>query len=98
VYTGFGLGQGAAAQQALGVLVDGGGADRYESPAAQGESGSNEYHWSADRRLSFSVLLDLGGGQDAYSTGRANGAVTRTGARNAADPGASTLHGLCIDE
>lgn len=98
VYSGAGLGQGAAAQQAVGVLVDCAGSDRYESPQAQGESGGNDYHHAESGLYSFSVLLDLGRGKDAYSTGRANGAVTKTGARNEAAPAAATLHGLCIDE
>ncbi len=98
VYTGFGLGQGAAAQQAIGVLVDGAGKDTYSSPQAQGESGGNDYHFGECGLFSFSALLDLGGAQDSYSGGRANGALTKTGARNAQNPAASNLFGLCLDE
>jgi hypothetical protein len=98
VYTGFGLGQGAAAQQAIGVLVDCGGRDKYDSVQAQGESGGNDYHYGECGLFSFSVLLDLGGAKDEYSTGRPNGSATRTGARNEATPAASNLYGLCIDE
>lgn len=97
-YAGSGLGQGAAAQQAIGVLVDCAGKDRYDSPQAQGESGGNDYHFDECGIRSFSVLLDLGRAQDEYSTGRANGAVTKTGARNDATPAAANLHGLCIDD
>ncbi len=98
VYTGFGLGQGAAAQQAIGVLVDCGGKDKYDSVQAQGESGGNDYHYGECGLFSFSVLLDLGGLSDEYSSGRANGALTRTGARNEANPAASNLYGVCIDD
>lgn len=98
VYIGAGLGQGAAAQQALGVLVDLGGKDRYESPQAQGESGANDYHYATERVLSFSVLLDRGGAKDTYSCARPNEAATATGARNEGQPAASTLYGLCIDD
>jgi len=98
VYTGFGLGQGAAAEQAIGVLVDCAGKDKYDSPQAQGESGGNDYHYSECGLFSFSVLLDLGGAKDEYSTGRLNGATTKTGARNDAKPEASNLYGICIDD
>jgi hypothetical protein len=98
VYTGFGLGQGAAAQQAIGVLVDCAGKDKYESPQAQGESGGNDYHFGECGLYSFSVLLDLGHAPDEYSTGRKNGATTRTGAKNETNPSAANLYGLCIDD
>lgn len=97
-YRGAGLGQGAAAQQALGVLVDCGGKDDYESPQAQGESGGNEYHFAECGLFSFSVLLDLGGATDRYSSGRLNGAVTHSGARNEVQPASSNQHGLLIDD
>ncbi len=98
VYSGAGLGQGAAAQQAIGVLVDLAGEDKYQSPQAQGESGGNDYHYAECGICSFSVLLDLGHAKDEYSTGRANGTTTKTGARNEASPASANLHGLCIDE
>lgn len=97
-YSGAGLGQGAAAQQALGVLVDAAGKDAYDSPQAQGESGGNEYHFGECGLFSFSVLLDLGGALDRYSSGRPNGAVTCTGAHDEANPASSRLHGLLIDD
>lgn len=98
VYTGFGLGQGAAAEQAIGVLVDCYGKDRYDSPQAQGEGGGNDYHYGECGLFSFSVLLDIGGGDDAYSQPRKNGAHTKTGAKNEANPAASNLYGICIDD
>ncbi|MCY3001327.1 MAG: hypothetical protein NTV21_05945 [Planctomycetota bacterium] len=96
-YTGFGLGQGAAAQQAIGVLVDLDGKDRYDSPDAQGQSGANEYHFERDHVLSFSVLLDRGGDDDTYSTGRANGATTVTSPVDAPATAATRSYGVCID-
>lgn len=96
-YTGFGLGQGAAAQQAIGVLVDLNGKDRYDSPDAQGQSGTNEYHFDADHVLSFSVLLDRGGDDDTYSTARANGAATVTSPADAPATAATRSYGVCID-
>lgn len=94
-----GLGQGSAAMQALALLVDLGGRDRYVGRGAsvQGQGGNNSYHWDADRVLSFSGLLDLGGADDHYSSGRANGTQVRTGARNAAAPGESDLYGVFVD-
>lgn len=94
-----GLGQGAAAMQALALLVDLGGRDRYVGRGAsvQGQGGSNTYHWDADKVLSLSALLDLGGADDHYSSGRANGTQVRTGSRNAAAPGESDLYGIFVD-
>lgn len=94
-----GLGQGSAAMQALALLVDLGGRDRYVGRGAsvQGQGGNNTYHWEAQRVLSFSGLLDLGGADDHYSSGRANGTQVRTGARHAAAPGESDLYGVFVD-
>jgi hypothetical protein len=100
-----GLGQGAAAQQALAVLIDLGGTDHYAAAGGaggagvQGCSGGNEYHYSADKLLSFSMLMDVGntpGATDWFSTGRA-GSV-RTGARDRVSPERSNLFGAFVHE
>ena len=96
-YTGFGLGQGAAAQQAIGVLVDLDGKDRYDSPDAQGQSGANEYHFERDHVLSFSALLDRGGDDDTYSLARTNGATTSTAPVDAPATAETRSYGVCID-
>lgn len=98
-YSAGGLGQGSAAMQALGVLVDLKGDDTYAGGSPlQGEGGTNEYHFNADKLFSFSALLDFGGGKDAYSTGRKNGESVRTGKINAEDLQRSSVNGMCVDE
>ncbi|MBL9150388.1 MAG: hypothetical protein JNM94_17010 [Phycisphaerae bacterium] len=102
-YRGTDLTQGSAAQQAIAFLVDGSGNDSYEATheSAQGASGRNEYHYFAPPPvggvLSFSLLLDLGDGNDRWSTGRQAGTTVRTGTLNATLPAQSTLHGLFLD-
>jgi len=98
-YTCDGLGQGGASMQGIAMLLDLGGTDSYTSRggATQGESGGNSYHFLSTGAFSFSLLLDLGGKNDTYSTGRANNAVMITGTRNDADPQHSGLHGVVID-
>lgn len=99
-YEADGLAQGSAAMQAIGVLIDVAGDDTYaaKGDACQGQGGSNTYHYDAEKIFSFSALLDMGGGSDTYSSGRANNAVTGLGARNEASPGESSLYGLCDDQ
>ncbi|HRJ49058.1 MAG TPA: hypothetical protein PKU91_00885, partial [Phycisphaerales bacterium] len=99
-YRAGGLSQGSAAQQAVGVLIDLGGHDRYSAnEPSQGAGGSNEYHHPAWGVFSFSALIDLGGGDDSYSSpGRRNTATVRTGAVDTANPPASNAWGLCSDE
>jgi hypothetical protein len=94
-----GLGQGGASQQAIGMLVDLAGSDRYVAAggATQGRSGGNGYHHARTGAFSFSLLLDLGGATDLYSSGRSNDAVTAHGAPNPTNPAESELHGLSID-
>ena len=97
-----GLGQGAASMQALAVFIDLAGDDRYTAAATtsvQGESGSNTYHFAKDRILSFSALLDLGGGRDTYTApDRADGRKRATGAQNSTSPADSTLWGILVDD
>lgn len=98
-----GLGQGAAAQQAIAVLLDLGGADRYAAAdpltaATLGASGSNEYHWREKRVLSFSALIDRGGGHDAYPPGRSNGEKRWTGSVKPEDQTRAGLWGIFVDE
>ncbi|MBL8876789.1 MAG: PDZ domain-containing protein [Phycisphaerae bacterium] len=102
-YAALDLCQGGAAQQGLALLFDLGGSDQYRagggadsSPgigaAAQGHSGSNEYHYDRDRMFSFSLLYDSGGKKDFFSTGR-NG-LLRTGVMDAAAPAKSRAWGV----
>ena len=73
------LSQGSAAQQAIGYLIDLGGNDLYEASAhSQGISRDNGYHWDATRSFSFSMLLDLGSGDDSYSLGGENNTTFET--------------------
>jgi hypothetical protein len=94
-----GLGQGGASQQAIAMLVDLDGIDRYVAGggATQGQSGGNTYHFTRTGAFSFSLLLDLGGGTDLYTRLRANDATTITGRRDEDDPSRSGLHGVVID-
>jgi hypothetical protein len=96
-----GLGQGAAAMQAIGILIDLGGDDRYSANpgSTMGTSGSNTYHYDADKVMSFSGFFDLGGGRDVYSVeGRGDGVVTPTGKLNEGERAQSTLYGVFVDE
>ncbi len=99
-YQADGLAQGGASMQGIAMLIDLGGRDRYDAAggATQGQSGGNQYHYKSTGALSFSVLLDQGGGEDVYSQGRTNGATTATGSANPSDPQHSQLHGLVIDD
>ena len=73
------LSQGSAAQQAIGYLIDQGGDDVYEASAhSQGISRDNGYHWEATNAFSFSMLLDIGDGDDSYSLGGTNNTTTQT--------------------
>jgi endonuclease/exonuclease/phosphatase family metal-dependent hydrolase len=73
------LAQGSAAQQAIGYLIDQGGDDVYSaSTHSQGVSRDNGYHWEATRAFSFSILLDLGKGDDTYSLGGENNSIVET--------------------
>lgn len=91
------LSQGAAAQQAFAFLVDLAGDDRYSARggAVQGASGGNEYHFDRTKAGSFSLLMDLGGGRDIFSAGRANSATAVTGTTGA--PKMSGLSGVVVD-
>jgi hypothetical protein len=94
-----GLGQGGASMQAIAMLLDLAGTDRYiaKGGGIQGLSGGNSYHYHTTGAFSFSLLMDLGGAEDHYSTGRPNDAVSVQGEPNEADPKNSPLHGLVID-
>lgn len=95
-----GLGQGAASQQAIGMLVDLDGRDRYVagSGAVQGRSGGNAYHFDDTGAYSLSILVDRGGDDDFYSApGRANDTSASFGEANEEDPKASALHGVFVD-
>jgi hypothetical protein len=98
-YQADGLAQGAASMQAIGVLADLGGTDRYAAGggAVQGRSGGNTYHYHETGAFSFSVLLDLGGADDWYSTDRSDGSTVSTGVPKEDRPQDSPLHGLFID-
>jgi len=80
-YVADGLAQGSAAQQAIAYLIDLDGSDRWQARSpAQGASGTNTYHWDATQAFSFSLLLNLGEGDDVFSLPRPAGEVTVTGA------------------
>ncbi len=84
-YSGGSLSQGAGAQQALGMLIDLGGSDRYlAGDASQGEADGNQYHWETTHCPSLGLLWDTGG-VNAFSSGRRNGQVMRTGTDVAPD-------------
>jgi hypothetical protein len=95
-YVADGLAQGSAAMQGIAWLVDLQGADQYRG-SGQGQSSANSYHYDRTGCLSWSVLLDAGGGNDLYGTGRTNNQTVATGQRNDARPEESTLHGLFSD-
>ena len=98
-YQADGLAQGSAAMQAIGILLDLEGDDAYTAKgnAQQGQGGSNTYHFAADGMFSFSALIDLGSGADAYSPGRSNGTAEATGARHEDEPAQSSLFGVFCD-
>lgn len=98
-YQADGLAQGGASMQAIAWLIDLEGTDRYNAPngATHGQSGGNSYHYDATGCFSWSLLLDAGGTEDFYSTGRPNGATISTGKLNEERPENSSLHGLFID-
>jgi hypothetical protein len=93
-----GLGQGAAAQQAIGLHVDLDGADAREATgdAVQGAAGTNEYHFAQTGAFSLGVLLDLGGDEDRYSTGRENN-VTTSIAKDQPRSAMAKLFGVFVD-
>lgn len=99
-YQADGLAQGSASMQAIGILIDAQGDDFYNAKggACQGQGGSNTYHWDAEKIFSFSALLDLGSGNDTYSSGRQNNTVAGLGAKNEESPGNSTLYGVFDDQ
>jgi hypothetical protein len=98
-YAGNHLAQGAAAQQAIGLLVDLDGADRYAcSGACLGQGSDNRYHYDSSRVFSFSVFLDRGGRPDDYPPGRQNDGVMATGAAHAQDPARSDCCGMFVDD
>ncbi|MSR18403.1 MAG: hypothetical protein EXS00_04410, partial [Phycisphaerales bacterium] len=87
-YRGDILAQGSAAQQAMGMLIDLTGDDHFLAAGmpAQGESGTNEYHFGSTGALSFSLIVNMGGGSDFFSSGRKNGTTQPTGTANAESP------------
>lgn len=99
-YEADGLAQGSAAMQAVGILIDVTGDDTYaaKGDACQGQGGGNTYHYDAEKVFSFSALLDMGGGNDSYSSGRANNTIAGLGAKNESTAGESSLYGLCDDQ
>lgn len=99
-YVADGLAQGSASMQAIGILIDVDGDDTYSAKggATQGQGGGNAYHYDAEKIYSFSLLLDTGGGEDTYSSGRTNNTVAGTGARDEANPGNGTLYGIFDDQ
>lgn len=95
-----GLGQGAASQQAIGMLVDLDGRDRYVAGngAVQGRSGGNAYHFDDTGAYSLSILVDRGGDDDLYTApDRANDTSASFGEANEDDPKAGALHGVFVD-
>lgn len=99
---------GRAGHQSMAWLIDLDGQDRYvrdpdvqsapEYNVGMGESSANENNYQQCQCFSLSVLLDAGGTSDFYSQrDRGDGMTKATGARNAASPELSTLHGLFID-
>lgn len=95
-----GLGQGGASMQAIAILIDLDGADRYTGTggAVQGGVGSNTYHYTRDKVFSLAALLDLGADEDVYSADRKNNTTVRTGSYNKDKPENSSLYGLFVDE
>ncbi|MBT4524630.1 MAG: hypothetical protein HOC21_06885, partial [Phycisphaerae bacterium] len=78
-YTANSMTQGSAAMQGIAYLIDLDGEDLYSGThPAQGESGSNTYHWEPSHSFSFSALLDFGGRDDMYSLERNNNSTEIT--------------------
>ncbi len=98
-YQAEGLAQGSAAMQGIAWLIDLAGNDRYVAGAnsSHGQSIGNSYHYDRTGCLSWSVLLDAGGGTDFYSSGRPNGQTLTPGSPNEKKPEDSGLHGLFSD-
>lgn len=100
-----GLGQGGASMQAIALFIDLGGDDLYSSNpgAVLGQSGSNTYHYDADKVFSLSFFLDQGNGNDIYGGGnhlpkRMNNVIFKTGKLNEDAPEKSSLYGIFVDE
>ncbi len=95
-----GLGQGGASMQGIAMLIDLEGNDRYSATggAIQGFSGGNSYHYHETGAFSFSLLMDLGGGNDWYSTKKPNNHTSTQGEPNEATPQNSPQYGLFIDQ
>ena len=100
-----GLGQGGASMQAIALFIDLDGDDLYSSNpgAVLGQSGSNTYHYDADRVFSLSFFMDFGGGADIYGGGnhlpkRMNNVIFKTGKLNEESPEKSSLFGVFVDE
>ncbi len=76
VYSAGGLSLGGAANTAIAIFFDAAGKDRYSSAEGrdtQGGTGDSSYH----KKQSLGVLIDLGGGKDAYSRAdRKDGGLT----------------------
>lgn len=98
-YQADGLAQGGASQQAMAWLIDLDGRDRYiaRGGSVHGQSGGNNYHYLASECMSWSMLIDAGGGDDVYSSGRENNTSTALGDFNEKNPENSSLHGMFID-
>lgn len=75
VYEGDGFCKGASAHNGFCLFIDYGGDDIYRG-AAPARAGPNDYH----EGTSLSVVIDAGGGKDAYEGEARDGAVTRNGA------------------
>lgn len=93
------LAQGGAAMQGIAWLIDTAGTDHYVARrgGTQGKSRGNSYHFAKTNCQSWSLLLDTGGKQDFYSSGRSNGKTLTTGSLNKKHPRDSHLYGLFID-
>ena len=97
-YQADGLSQGSAAMQAIAWLIDLAGTDRYAGRGSvHGCSAGNSYHYADTGCFSWSLLLDTGGTEDLYLSGRPNGQTLAPGKLNEKAPEHSGLHGLFID-
>ena len=94
-----GLGQGGASMQGIAILADLAGTDRYAASGAatQGRSGGDSYHFHETGAYSLSILLDLGGTEDWYSSGRSQGSVEPLDKISEKNTQNSNQHGLFID-
>jgi hypothetical protein len=98
-YEGGTLAQGAAAQEAVGVMLDLAGRDRHAcTESCLGESGDNHYHFAGDQVFNFSAFLDRGGDGDTYPAPGANGRLVRTGFVDDQQPPRSRCCGIFLDE